>query len=54
MWFVYWHKFANSGLWEYKNKATAYQVAKDLAKQEDVYRVTVLESKCWETIKSSE
>jgi len=50
MWFVYWHKVANSGLWRYKEKDDAYGAARDLLKQEEVSRITILESKCWETI----
>lgn len=51
MWFVYWHKFANSGLWRYKEKNYAYEAARDLLKQEEVSRIIVLESNCWEEMK---
>lgn len=49
--FVYWHKFANSGLWEYSNRPTALRVADELAKQEEVYRVTVLDGSILAVVK---
>lgn len=50
-WFVYWHKYANSGLWEYKDKDTALRVAKNLAKQKQVYTIKVVEGSELLTIK---
>lgn len=38
---VYWHKGANSGVWTYEDLETARGVAKELAKQEQVYEVKI-------------
>lgn len=40
---VYWHKCANSGLWEFNTKENAVEVARQLAEQKDVYDVVVID-----------
>lgn len=42
---IYWHKFANSGIWGYDNKETAYKIANDFAKQDKMYDVSIIDVK---------
>ena len=39
---IYWHKFANSGLWTAKTLEQAIESASFLANQEQVYNVTII------------
>lgn len=41
---LYWHKGANSGLWQYDKREYAFEIANDLAKQESMYRVTIIDT----------
>lgn len=41
---LYWHKFANSGLWGFKNEKLARTTAEDFAKQESMYRVVLVDT----------
>ena len=51
MWFVYWHRQMNSGLYKFDREEDARKIADDFAKKDDIYRVVVLEANIWEVIK---
>ena len=40
---IYWHKGANSGLWTALDRETAIEMGEDLAKQESMYNVEVID-----------
>ena len=51
---VYWHKGANSGLWSFNSYHDAKNMAEELAKQEDVYDVTIVTTGSCKVFKKSE
>lgn len=42
---VYWHKFANSGVWEFDTHENAMEIATSFRKQEDMNRIVVFDTK---------
>ena len=42
---LYWHKFANSGLWGFEKEKIARSTAEDFAEQESMYSVILIDTK---------